>query len=1400
MYDSVNDSPYDSVCDTCQDSCADDYLSFSWPEAAPRVDQPFVPALPPDYRYRDLCVAGANLTEGQFDPMSGLLIAAQFEDESWPEAFPDGLVFPEGAPDTLGDTLGDTAGDSPPSIYDRKYVGNVTGARPPGGQCMAMKDTPPVPVGTGDPNRAFSYYMNIDDEDFTASFTSPTAYDSTNYYVSSTFFIGGVSACPDMLEIPVAGPNPLPLERNTLLQRANFRRFQARHCYDYYILNHAQQPWYVLERPGAMTRDPLTLKHPDKSILNNCQPLIRGDIAQELQFVDGSDPDSDKPDEEEHGFAPVLRYPNDASLDEAEYVLGNYLQATWNANFVGNPGGYKLDKKRSASFNNINLPCIEDQPLTIWPPLPPEPPDPPPICAPDDENGDGAADSPTERCEPPWQPIPPDYNYQSPQPKKYYCPNVEKVIEPGHPYSPRRDIVGTDRDYSDLTSQKIVPIYCPPPPAPVTYDWGFSDWNVPGARTPQQKQKYPIVQCGIVPVDILSFRAAAFDNCITQRINYDWNFFLEKWVEAGKGPTASLLLTEDFGMGGIYAGGYPLPCKLRFYESDTMNECPVRMSIQQCCRILVKDVVPANFLKLRTCEGLRHKRAQDPSLQSKLMMHNPTSEEQQNANGCGNLFTVGPHPPQYTWCNFVGVHWDNCTWFETKADPASSPGCSGAFLYAGGTPWSSPLSQFHTSWPPPPDVMSQASPSCLPATCPAPSGPPSSPSGTVRVNITDPVPPNMPIGAQGYFTALSITKELNQHVCDDTEPVEYQFKSHFNAFYDPEDGKLVGYHMPYMRWWDTGASAGQKYHGGSFVNTLSSFDTLIGVGREERNQEDIEEVKHLADSMASDPNNKHIQYATSQVRESEMGRWGGWTELKAHAMQTIRRNNLFCVGRYEKLVKPGDQESLALAMAGSGYTSVNSVQWPWSMGWRGYASDTHGRNFPMHFTTPSGGALLAGLDNALEGDIIIYNIANVTHVAYVTGIGGFAVDGSNTPLPDKNLKAEFNYATGRFEQGGLGGPVLHPTRIYIKSWDDGKFPTSTGSSIMWGMGPERTIYKVQVPTTYRDEICEKELRALIDPPSDSPPSPGCRDLVADDTLDATKCKDLNCQPTCEDSNYSACILPNTVAAWNGAIIYRPRSDTNIQQCPSPGVPVDPSGPAYNLGSTYAWPGYSYLPTTDAFGNPTQQIDPASLPGPSVISQANSSKIFTNSWAYCVNDGYDPPSFWSKGYKGPQTGAMTYTSLCGPEWGKLQRPGPASFVHSTNCWSLPSGLFLPQDIAQYSGCNSAIGYVEFFPKEPSAVNWKGQFCGGSNMKECLDGGGWTYTQQYCVPPGGSSDIQTCLEQAVAQSPCENGFVTYVNTGFPSFKIYCGSWLQEFPAMASCNLAPFPPNPPAPAPAP
>lgn len=966
-------------------------------------------------------------------------------------------------------------------------------------------------------------------------------YKTSNFYKNSTFFIGGALGCPDMLEY---GTEP-DLKRSTIVERWDFRRYQADNCYNYYILNHSLWPWYTLERPGKATDDPLTQTDPNQAILNNCQPLVNGYDALRLQFAteDAQGPDDfdlhHKPDERKAGYAPVWAYRGRPDMDEAEYLLSTYLQYTWNEDFVNGPNyTYKLKEQIPGTYPAIPLPCVRTPDGFNYGgsfPTNPNPHKPKKTskvkCG--NESGNGNTGSPTEspspdQCAIPQFPLPQDLAYNPPSAiQPYYCPNVEKIVEPSHPFSPRHDIaLLNDRDYSNMTSLKL------PNPVPYKYcgssedtEWGYNIYNVPNAMTGQEKIMAPVVMCGIVPVDILNFRAAAFDTCIMQRINYNINQFLLLWATTEVYPGASVGLNNH--MDGT---GWNPPCKTRYWETDSSVECPVKMSIQQCCRIITKDVVPANFLKLRTCEGLRQSRIDNQSLQN--YFHNEME----------HFFPNPDSPVDHINDDTFGI-------FRTDNEGTSVP------LYYESAQW--------------------------------------------KAN----------------------DKLVNESACYNTEPYEYRFSSFFLPFFDAFNGRFVGYHMPYMRWWDTGVSAGNPRHGGSFVNTLGGFDVLIGVGREERSKQDGKDTKKLA--MDEVGRSEADVSWLEAPRGSEMGRVGGWSELKAHEMWTIRRSNLFCVGRYEKLFKPGGQEALVLSKAGSGYTSVEGQQWPWSLGWRGYISDTSS-NLPYGWGAVNNGSIGTGLDNALPGDIISYGINGMPQLAYVTDIGGYAVQGSDDPISG-DIQAVFDKNIGKFRLGGPGGTILHPTRIYVVSWDQGKYPTSTGSTISWGMGPERTIYKKKVPTTYQQEICGFTLRLVTD---SNPNETYCRlNITNDNELDPGQCMQHNCQPSCVDSDYSACVLPGSSYDWNNAGIWRPTWD--VRQCPITPIPTN-NNFNFDMDATYNW-------------NDNLPLDP------SVVYQSLSNAVYTNTWSWCVNAGYDPPAHWSKEYKGAQTGALTDTTLCGPTW-------------------------------------------------------------------------------------------------------------------------------------------------------
>jgi hypothetical protein len=177
------------------------------------------------------------------------------------------------------------------------------------------------------------------------------------------------------------------------------------------------------------------------------------------------------------------------------------------------------------------------------------------------------------------------------------------------------------------------------------------------------------------------------------------------------------------------------------------------------------------------------------------------------------------------------------------------------------------------------------------------------------------------------------------------------------------------------------------------------------------------------------------------------------------------------------------------------------------------------------------------------------------------------------------------------------------------------------------MGPERTIYKSEAPLSYRMDICARSIRALA-------PGPGGGSCDSEDNaLDPAACLSNDCQPSCLDTNYTACVNPGGASDWNSAAIYRPIND--LRRCD-----------VHWLSDTYDWQA----------GIATGPVPPG------VVYHGVSHEVDTNVWAYCVNAGYDPPAHWSKNYRGAMTGALTDTTLCGPQWSRCSSAGSAGVLY------------------------------------------------------------------------------------------------------------------------------------------
>jgi hypothetical protein len=1282
-------------------------------------DLPFAESLPQDARYRDMCIAGADLKQNDFDDKTGIVKSAPDIPpyvyvpscdsyygycESYPEVAYDSY-YPESIPESF-------------SQFTEHFTGKVSGAKPPRGQCMPIKDTPITSVENYkyDLNLAFSYFLNTDNRPFN---------DEKRGYLGTTFFVGGALSCPNIIT-PIDNAFFDNTKNWDIPKYTHYYRYIADNCYNFYILNRSKTPWFTLERPSASgTDDPVSIEDPERSFLSSCQPLVNGKSAKEIEeqlwLTDSEEILKGLAKEKESGFATVLRY-NRADMDEDEYLLGTYLRSAWNENFINiqnHPDNRGLDGEPIYKladginlpnpFNNatiVGLPCVKpgNSAGTFRPPpaqtqapagRPPTTseieslrslvqrgesnPCPYPESYPEaypesypEAYPESYPEAYPDYCGFTQFPVPGDHFYNPLRATSpYYCPNVEKITEPSHPFSPRNDVDNpysphtTDREYS-LDTSMMVPLNTCNETYPARR--GYTDYNDPDrieaeanlpplpdgtAQSGDYQLRYPVVQCAIVPVDILSFRSAAFNNCISQRITINYNAWLKQWKDTGVAPPPFNAKTGS---------GWQPPCKTHFWETDSVATCPVKMSIQQCCRIIVKDVVPANFLKLRTCQGLEQNRAgtdifqaDDENIQRDLrLMFGLTLPEDMEppptraAYGVPpNSITVTPGSPPgapdiVTLLKFTHVTNDS---FDANGD--------GILEFAGGY---GNLWKTNLAW---------------------------------RANLA-----------------------LNRLRCNETEPNAYRFDHYqFNKNFPqefrspypsvkphnggpppndqpppPEANTFVGLRMPYMRWWDTGVSAGNPRRGGSFVNTLGGFDTFIGVGREERDETTAKMLKERIEKLEEEHNGGYgpgpgpgggygadewelidgLKERLGTLQRTEMGRVGGWSELKAHQMWGIRRNNLFCVGRYEKLFKPGGPENFALAKSGAGYTSRVSKQWPWSLGWRGYVTDTNPTTvFPMFGGgSPADGLIDTsennpangggkGLDNAMEGDIIIYRINGLQQIAYVTKLGW--------PIDPVRSGAEFDYTINKYK---LNGEILLPDRIFVESWDQGKFPTSTGSSLYWGYGPERTIYKYFVPENYRMEICNKTIRALTDYTpigADETQAEDCRDkmaLISGQCLDefgnsayceltTADCNSFRCQPSCADPDYSACVLPNGIDDWNTAKIYRPKKD--IRDLCKNGIITYPQGSNFSLVDTY---------DISQIADPTKPT----VTRLSVIYQGDTQKINTDLWAWCVNSGYDPPGHFAAQYFGAQTGAYTDTTLCGPKWKDCStaKPGERKF--------------------------------------------------------------------------------------------------------------------------------------------
>lgn len=279
-------------------------------------------------------------------------------------------------------------------------------------------------------------------------------------------------------------------------------------------------------------------------------------------------------------------------------------------------------------------------------------------------------------------------------------------------------------------------------------------------------------------------------------------------------------------------------------------------------------------------------------------------------------------------------------------------------------------------------------------------------------------------------------------------PEGYTFHEHFRD------------HRPYMRWWDTGAESGNILQETTDADSIGgSFDTLVGVGIEQSN--------------------------------CGIGGWGrpqqldgntSWLELKLYQARSQYMSGLRCISRYEKTFKRGAAEDYVHRLAGgnfatsySGTSTIGLTTFNFPLGWRGYVSEPREAwrfpylyNYPQNDTTAHGAMVGGGLDNALPGDILIWdeqvlstdgvNYERLPHTAYVVKADNAAMrQAANPNGPYELSEKRFFPAKERAE--------AIPS-VTVIDYNYGKYPDVCGNTNWWAVGPERRLYKGDVPSNY----------------------------------------------------------------------------------------------------------------------------------------------------------------------------------------------------------------------------------------------------------------------------------------------------------------------------------------------
>lgn len=353
--------------------------------------------------------------------------------------------------------------------------------------------------------------------------------------------------------------------------------------------------------------------------------------------------------------------------------------------------------------------------------------------------------------------------------------------------------------------------------------------------------------------------------------------------------------------------------------------------------------------------------------------------------------------------------------------------------------------------------------------------------------------------------------------------------------------EYFGNHMPYPKIWDLGQSLQAVPTNDKTsqppLDTTGQYTAIVGVGREAA-------AKVAADAAPADADGKKADEKFYDQRCKAQG-WGdtinplgasfggvtvsvpdpitSWTEMKLYQARTQRSIGLSCIGRYEKVFKPGSAENMMLLIAGGEWERAVISKCPrlkdgrtgeceymtikqyadagspegddstvylkqlqnqgWPLAWRGYMSAEKAETkFPAFGGSDSS---ISGLDKAEPGDIIMM---------------------PNGPNDKDGLaKLAFVISTN-FDADGKQSRCSKENNCYVQVLepDNGKWPDVCGTTDTWGEMKSRYYFK---PGHFPDEA-------------------------------KTALKDATSTTDCEETKISHCEM----SAWDKLKIYRARED------------------------------------------------------------------------------------------------------------------------------------------------------------------------------------------------------------------------------------------------------------------